>query len=386
MAAQANHLAVISENIANANTMGYKQASTLFQDLVDEIGAMSDYSAGGVTTSIRANISQQGTLTGTSSPTDLAIQGQGFFLVKDGAGNILLTRAGSFVQDASGNLVNAAGYTLMGYPQGGATGTEAGLQPVTINGAPLVATASTSGTFTANLNSNAATLTGTPSATNYTSKSSVVAYDNLGNPVTLDLCFSKTAANTWQVAVYNDAAPSTPLATQTLNFSPSDGSLISPSPLSIAVPGGKTVSLNVAGLTQLASPFAVTTATMDGNAPSQWQGVSIGTDGTLSYVYGNGKQVPAYQIPLGNVVSPDNLTSISGDAFQVNPSSGSLIIGGAANGGLGTIQPSELEASTVDLPEQLTDMIVAQRGYESNSKAFETGSALLSTLINMLHP
>ncbi len=172
MAAQANNLATISENISNSSTTGYKQTSTLFQDIVDQFGTTGDYSAGGVSTTIRYNVAEQGSLTSTTSSTDLAIQGNGFFLVENSAGANYLTRAGSFVQDASGNLVNSAGYTLMGYSlapgAGGVTDSLSGLVPVNINGAALVATPSTSGTFTANLNSNAATLTGAPSATNYT--------------------------------------------------------------------------------------------------------------------------------------------------------------------------------------------------------------------------
>jgi flagellar hook protein FlgE len=388
MASQANLLATVSENISNSNTTGYKQAETLFRDIVDAMGATGDYSAGGVNTLTRYNVAEQGGLTGTTSATDLAIQGNGFFLINNSNGAAFLTRAGSFVADGTGNLVNAAGYSLMGYSlaagAGGITDSLAGLTAININGAALVATASTSGTFTANLNSNATTLGGAPSFTNYTSKSSVVAYDNLGNPVTLDTLFSKTGANTWQVNVYNDAAPATPLTTQTLNFNPANGNLISPTALSIAVPNGNTVSLNIASMTQLASPFAVTAATMDGNAPSQVQSVNITQDGTLSYVYANGKQVPAYNIPLGNVVSPDHLNNITGNVFQANSGSGSLVIGTAGTGGLGTIQSSTLENSTVDLATQLTNMIVAQRGYEANTKVFQAGSDLLAQLENML--
>jgi flagellar hook protein FlgE len=391
MAAQANNLATISENISNSNTVGYKEADTEFQDLVAQAGVAGDYAAGGVTTSIRYNVSEQGSLTGTDSPTDLAIQGNGFFLVQDTSGDTFLTRAGSFVQDGSGNLVNSAGYTLMGYSlapgSAGVTNTTSGLTPVNIDGAALVATPSTAGTFTANLDSNSPTLTGTPSTTNYTSQSSVVAYDDLGNPVTLDLYFSNLGGNNWEVDVYNEAAPTSPLTTQTLNFNPTNGQLTSSSPnsLSISVPGGQTVNLNMANVTQLASPFAVTTAAVNGNAPAQWQGVSIGTNGIMSYDYSNGQQVPAYQIPLGNVNSPDNLTNLPGDAFAVNANSGSLVIGTAANGGLGTINSSELESSTVDLATQLTNMIVAQNAYGANSKVFQTGSEMLTTLINMLN-
>jgi flagellar hook protein FlgE len=391
MAAQANYLATISENISNSNTTGYKQAGTLFQDLVDQVGSTGDYSAGGVNTLVRYNVSEQGSLTSTTSPTDLAIQGNGFFLVQNSDGATFLTRAGSFVENSSGNLVNSAGYTLMGYSLApgstGVTGTLSGLQPVNVNGVALLSAPSTSGTFTANLNSNATALTGAPSTTNYTSKSSVVAYDNLGNPVTLDTYFSKTGANTWQVDVYNDANLATPLTTQTLNFNPANGNLTAASPqaLSIAIPNGNTVSLNIAGMTQLASPFAVSAATMNGNAPSELQSVSVAANGTLSYVYANGSNVAAYQIPLGNVVSPDSLTNISGDVFQVNAQSGSLVIGTAGNGGLGTIKSSEVESSTVDLATQLTNMVVAQNAYGANSKAFQTGSAVLTELINTIH-
>ena len=390
MAAQANLLSTVSENISNSNTTGYKQADTLFQDIVDQIGVSGDYSAAGVTTAVRVKVAEQGSFTSTTSPTDLAIQGNGFFLANDTNGATFLTRAGSFVQSGSGTLVNGAGYTLMGYSlapnAGGVTNTLSGLVPVNINGTALVATASTTGTFSANLNSNSATMTGAPSTTNYTDKSSVVAYDNLGNPVTLDIYFSKTGANTWEADVYNDAAPGAPLTTQTLNFNPANGNLTTASPqsLSIAIPGGNTVSLNIASMTQLASSFSVSSATMDGNAPSQVKSVSVATGGTLSYVYANGATVAAYKIPLANVNSPDSLTNYTGDVFQINSASGGLVIGSAGTGGLGTIQSSELENSTVDLATQLTEMIVAQRGYESNSKVFQTGSDLLAQLNNML--
>lgn len=391
MAAQGNALAAISENISNASTTGYKEALIQFQDLVDQAGVTGDYTADGVNSLIRYNIAEHGNLTGTTSPTDLAIQGNGFFLVKDASGNIFMTRAGSFVPDQNGNLVNAAGYTLMGYNIGpggaGVTNTVSGLTPVNINGAALIATPSTAGTFTANLNSNDPVLSGAPSATNYTKKSSLVAYDDLGNPVTLDLHFSNLGGNNWEVDVYNNGVQLNPPGPVTLNFDPANGHLLASSAqsLSIAVPNGQSVNLDVSNSTQLASPFAVTTATVNGNAPSQWQGVTIAPDGTMSYNYSNGQIAPAFKIPIANVNSPDNLDTVSGDAFAQSLTSGSLIIGSASIGGLGTIKSSELESSTVDLATQLTDMVVAQRGYESNSKVFQTGSEMLSSLINMLH-
>ena len=238
MAAQASYLAAVSENISNSGTTGYKQADTQFQDIVDQVGATGDYSAGGVSSLVRYDVNQQGTLSATTSPTDLAIQGNGFFLVNNADGATFLTRAGSFVENGSGDLVNSAGYTLMGYSiapgSAGVTGTLSGLQPVNANGVVLLATPSTAGTFTANLNSNAATLTGAPSFTNFTSKSSVVAYDDLGNAVTLDINFANMGGNQWQVSVYNDATPAAAaLTTQTINFDPTNGNLTAASPQSL---------------------------------------------------------------------------------------------------------------------------------------------------------
>jgi flagellar hook protein FlgE len=402
MSAQASNLATISENISNANTTGYKQASTSFQDLIDQMGSdAASYNAGGVSTVVRYNVLDQGSLTSTTSATDLAIQGSGFFLVQGQDGNTYLTRAGNFTQDASGDLVNSAGYKLLGYSDASGNTAADGvgaLQVVNVSGDALKATPSTTGTLTANLDSTAAIDTGNLPSSNtapvtYTSKSSLVTYDNLGDTVTLDVYFSKTAANTWEASIYNsaDAASgggfpySTPaLTTQTLNFNAANGSLTSPTSLSLAIPNGQTVNLEISGTTQLASQFAVTTATTNGNSPSTVKSVQIGSDGTLSEVYANGTTTALYKIPLGNVPSADNLTPLSGDVYQQSSQSGDIVVGAAGQGGLGSIQSSELESSTVDLATQLTDMIVAQRAYESNSKVFQTGSDLLSTLNNML--
>jgi flagellar hook protein FlgE len=150
------------------------------------------------------------------------------------------------------------------------------------------------------------------------------------------------------------------------------------------MPSGNTVSLDVSGMTQLAASFSVSNATMNGNPASALSSVSVGADGTVSFVYASGTKVAAYKVPLGNVESPEKLTSLSGDVFQQSLGSGDITIGEADANGLGTINSSELESSTVDLASQLTDMIQAQRGYEANSKVFQAGSDLMSELFNML--
>lgn len=400
MAAQAFKLATISDNIANVNTTGYKESDTQFESLVQDFNTTS-YNAAGVGARVRYNISAQGELSSTSSNTDLAVHGTGFFLVQDNSGGTFLTRAGSFIPDAQGKLVNTAGFTLLGYSvASGSTAADGvgALVPVDVTAANLTAAPSTAATFSANLDSTATVAAGNLPSTNtapvtYTSKSSIVAYDNLGASTTLDLYFTKTGANTWEMTVYNsaDATAGTnfpyanpALAVTTMNFSAANGTLTNPSTLSVAIPNGATMTIDLSTMTQFASSFAVSAATANGSAPSAFENVKVDTDGTLSGVYANGKEIPIYKIPLATVPSIDNLTVQSGDVYRAGTKSGDILVGAAGLGGLGEILGSNLETSTVDLGSQLTDMIVAQRGYEANTKVFQTGSELLNLLTTML--
>ena len=171
-----------------------------------------------------------------------------------------------------------------------------------------------------------------------------------------------------------------PLASQTLAFDPTSGQLTSGSPISIAVPGGQTMSLDMSATTQLASGFMVNSATTNGSAPTAMQGLSVGSDGTLSFLYSSGTSFPAYSIPLANVASPDNMTSLNGTVFSANANSGAMQTGVAGTGGFGSIQSSSLESSTVDLSAQLTSMIQAQSGYQANSKVFQAGDDIYTVL------
>ena len=402
MNAQTSWLATISQNIANSSTTGYKDAETAFSSLVDQAGT-SNYSAGGVATTALSMNSLQGSIAGTSTVTDLAIQGNGFFVVTNAAGDTFLTRDGSFVPDASGNLVNAAGYYLMGtnIQNGNSTpvaNSLAGLQKVNVNQTGEQASPTTSGVFGANLPSTATVVpaASTPAGggTTYTEKTSLVTYDNLGTPVTLDVYMTKIADNpagtpNWEVDVYNsaDAAAgggfpySTPaLATQTLTFSPTTGQVTGTSSLSVAIPNGQTMSLDMSGMTQLATGYAINAATTNGNAPDTLTGVTVSANGTLSFNYSSGTTLPGYDIPLANVASPDSLTSVNGTVFSTNINSGQPQVGTAGTSGFGSIESSSLEGSTVDLATELTAMIQAQSSYEANSKVFQTGANLLDIL------
>src|SRR5271169_384981 len=208
MQGNSNWLASISQNVANSNTTGYKNVETDFSSLVDQIGN-GDPDFGGVATSQVALNSLQGNVIATSTPTDLAIQGSGFFVVSNSSGELFLTRNGSFTPDASGNLVNSAGYYLMAENvQNGASPLAAnsltGLVKVNVNNAGQTATATTAASLTANLPSTATPVAAAdlPSAntasSTYTEATSLVVYDNLGGAHTINVYFTNTGPNTWK--------------------------------------------------------------------------------------------------------------------------------------------------------------------------------------------
>ena len=402
MNAQTSWLATISQNIANSNTTGYKDAETRFASMVDQAG-VGNYSAGGVSTSSLSMNNLQGSVVGTSTVTDLAVQGQGFFVVTDSSGNTFLTRNGSFVPDSAGDLVNSAGYYLMGTNiQNGnyspVANSLSGLQRINISKTGEQAVATTSGTLALNMPSTAAvqatdlaaTNTTTTAAANFTEKTSLVTYDGLGTPITLDIYMTNMGGGAWNVDVYNHADANATsggfpyaageIGTSTLNFSTTNGQYASGSPINVTMPSGSTVTLDMTGSTQLAAPFTINSAVTNGNAPDTLTGVSIGADGTLNFVYNSGSTLPGYRIPLATVASPDNLTSVNGTVYATNIRSGEPQLGVAGTAQFGTIQSSSLENSTVDLATELTAMIQAQSGYEANSKVFQTGANLLDIL------
>jgi flagellar hook protein FlgE len=415
MNAQSNRLGTVADNIANSSTAGYKRAFTEFSSLVVPNGSGS-YNSGGVTTSVRYDITKNGVMNYTTSVSDLAIDGDGFFVVQNGSGGNFLTRAGSFVPDGEGRLVNAAGFYLTGYsyangkPSATANGF-AGLEVVTIKESGLTAVPSTSGEFSANLPESAEILTppagSNDAAAKYTAKSSLVVYGNLGKEIMLDVYYTKTADNTWQVAVYNKANANTgdspfpyanpattdpeyeangpsPLLTHTLTFDPTSGQLATGGTMNITMPGDNPpIAIDFSQMSQLDSPYAVSEAFVNGNAPSAIDRIEIATDGTLSAVFENGTKRALYQIPVATVQSPDQLAVLSGNVFSASNDSGDVRIGFPSEGGLGKMVSGAVENSNVDIATELTSMIEAQRNYTANSKVFQTGSELLDVLVNL---
>lgn len=458
MEAQSYKLATVADNIANANTVGYKRADTEFSSLILEAGP-GNYSSGAVTANVQYEISRQGALSYTLSKTDLAVQGDGFFVVQDANGGNFLTRAGSFVVDGqSGNLVNAAGFSLLGFPtQGGqdpviTLNDTAGLEPINIDYMNMRATPSTAGVYRANLESSAPAVTGnTPHAnqpdSSFTVKSSVVAYDDLGAEITLDVYWTKTrdydpsttppTEAQWEVTVYDQStanplpgtdfpysAPNPPLdgtgpteawlASAVVTFDAStgtineidtatptdqhpeltagdyrDGPVDTTNPaeqaiLQVHLPNSQSpLALNITDTTQLAADFEPLEIAINGNAPATVQDVSVAEDGRVFAQYEGGTEVEFYRLPLANVPSPDQLDPRPGNVYGVTVQSGDLRVALPNDAGNGSLVVGAIEQSNVDLATELTEMIISQRAYTANSRSFQAGSELLEILVNL---
>lgn len=405
MNAQASRLSTVADNIANAGTTGYKAASTEFSSLLLP-SVSGNYNSGAVQTDIRYGISNQGALQYTSSSTDLAINGDGFFVVEDSNGVPYMTRAGSFVPNAAGELVNAGGYKLLGYPYTEEDPTPvvngySGLEPVRVAADGLVATGSTLGTFVANLDASAEPLAVPFAAVgdDFTHKTSIKAFNTLGNEVIYDVYFSRTGLpsdNSWEMVIIDKESGNMPAPLGgpiALTFDPATGKLDAGSLAAAQValdPTGPTdtppnmlaMTLDFTAMTQLNYDFTIN-AKVDGNAPSEVEKIQVAEDGIVYAQYENGDLLPLYRLAMASVQSPDQLNVISGNVYSQSNESGIVILGFPGANGMGSIVSGALENSTVDIAEELTRMIESQRSYTANSKVFQTGSDLMDVLVNL---
>ncbi|MFN3718722.1 MAG: flagellar hook protein FlgE [Rhizobium rhizophilum] len=386
MNAQSNRLSTVADNIANSSTVGYKKASVQFSSMIlpTTNGA---YNSGGVETQVRYSISSQGTFSYTTSTTDLAINGDGFFIVKGDDGTPYMTRAGSFVLQDDGTLKNTAGYTLQGYPYDSdvdptivVNGFD-GLQPVDLSGAGITAVASTTGTLNVNLPNSL------PDGESKTT--SLKVYDSQGTSRLITFTYTKTTDNLWEVSAVEADGGTTVVTPTALEFD-TDGNLIDPVPPELTIltynVGGavvENITLGIGNTTQLASDFSVEEGKVDGNAASKVKGYEIDDRGIVSVAYENGELVPQFRVALASVQSPDNLNPVAGNMYTQSNSSGVVILGYAGSSGFGTILSGALEDSNVDVAEELTAMIESQRNYTANSKVFQTGSELMEVLVNL---
>ncbi|WP_050405223.1 flagellar hook protein FlgE [Bradyrhizobium embrapense] len=403
---QSQSLAMISDNISNADTTGYKTTSAMFEDLVTASSSATSYTSGGVNVSGRANISQQGLLAATTNATDVAIQGSGFFVTTNATagGTTSYTRNGAFTTDNAGYLVNNGNY-LEGWrtdAQGNILGnaSAASLGPINTQVAATSGSATTKATIAANLPSDA--------ATGATFTSSMTAYDSLGTANSIQITWTKTGANAWTASFGNPTLASnsstttgtTSSGTVAITFN-SDGSLAStnPSPPAISVTGwtdgaaNSSIALNLGtvgktdGLTQYASgettpAVDLTGITADGLPYGKLSSIAIGKGGVVDATYSNGQTIAIYKIAVATFSDPNGLNAASDGMYSATAASGNATLQTSGTNGAGTVYGGELESSTTDTSGQFSNMISAQQAYSAASQVITTVNKMFDTLIS----
>ena len=407
--ASSKNLEVIGNNIANANTYGAKASRAEFADVyANAIGGTRNAIGIGVSVAAVAQQFTQGNITGTDNPLDIAINGGGFFQLRDTSGALTYSRNGQFKVDNTGFIINNQGSRLMGYPADAAgtiiPGTATALQMPTAGITPQVTTG-----IQMEMNLDARAGVTLPSAgapidfadpSTYNNATSQTVYDVQGQEVALTYYFQKTATNTWNVYV---AANGTPLATSGGNPAPSTsitfptngGTPTAPAgTVALDIPsvtnaaGGVTVpitgvALDVSGATQYGSGFGVTDLQQDGYSAGQLIGAQIDANGVISARYSNGETRPAGQLELATFRNPQGLQPMGGNAWVQTAASGGAIVGAPGSGNLGVLQAGALEESNVDLTAELVNMIVAQRSYQANAQTIKTQDQILQAIVNL---
>ncbi len=411
-------MATVADNITNINTVGYKGVSTEFRTLVTDGRLRSSYSAGGVAAAPQAMISKQGLLQASSNQTDLGIDGAGFFVVRtseDTAGDVAFTRAGSFKPDLQGFLRNTSGFYLQGWRLDATgnfvnTGNLAALEPVRLSELTGSAAATTKLQMRANLQSDQVPFAGTYAAGDLASgavaphfRRSFDIYDAQGSAHRVTLSYLKTGANTWASEVYAEpasdvTAPGGLLASGNVVFN-GDGSLnrtaSSPALFGTLTPGwtngatAQPITLALGsdgaldGLTQFGGDSSLISSSVDGGLLGNIASIEVSKEGVVSAIFDDGTARPVFQLPVATFQNPDGLTRLSGNAFSVSSSSGSVAINRPGALGSGTISSSTLEASNVDLAQEFTNMIRFQRAYSASSKIITTVDDMLQELSNL---
>jgi flagellar hook protein FlgE len=396
---------IVSGNLANLSTSGYKDQQVSFEDLVNE--SLTGFSnAGSISGSTIAQTSQQftqGTVQTTNNPYDAAIQGSGFFVVNTASGQQLLTREGNFSVNSSGQLVTATGQFVQGWNAvNGALTTNGATSNITLPTSVVTQpAATTSMTVSANLNANA-----TVGSANATFSSPIQVYDSLGTSHTLTVSYTETAPNTW---TYNVTIPSgdvtggtgqaTQVATGTLTFG-TNGQLTSPASTAGVVPisvtgladGAADLSINwnlynqnASGtITQFSQASANTATSQDGVSTGTLTGMSIGNNGQVVASFSNGTTQNVAQLALASVLNPSSMAELDGNNYAPTSATATPVIGMPGTGARGQITGGALEDSTVDIATEFTNLLQYERGYQANSKVISTEDQVVQQTIGLI--
>ncbi len=414
--ADSTALNTIANDLSNMNTTGFKSASTNFADLFyQQIGTTGNGDPIQVGAGVQVASNEidftQGSINSTGNDTDVALNGNGFFVASNGGGGYEYTRAGDFTMNSDGALVTSNGLSVMGYPAvDGVVNTNAPLTAISIPvGEVQEPQATTTMNMTANLDADSATGTQFPGQ--------VTVYDSLGEPHVATVTYEQTAANTWSYSVALPAGDftsgvSTPV-TGTMQFD-ANGNLTTVTPtggaaetvgtavgdvssIALAFNGladganGLNMQWNLLGsggtptISQVDTASAVSATTQNGYASGQYQSFTIGSDGAVTVTYSNGQQQNVGQLALANVANVQGL-SLQGDGdYATTLASGAAVTGPSGTSGLATMQDGALEASNVNISSEFSDLIVAQRAFEANAKSVTTFDQVDQDTINMVH-
>jgi flagellar hook protein FlgE len=393
--AASKNLDVIGNNVANANTVGFKASVAQFADVYANSLAGAGAGQIGIGTRLAAVAQQftQGNVTVTHNPLDMAINGNGFFRMSDN-GAITYSRNGQFHTDRDGYIVNASGKRLTGY--GAVNGVLNTAAPVElrIDTADLAPQATGSVAAGVNLDSRSGVISAAfdlNDPATYTSSTAVTVYDSLGNPHTLSTYFVKTGANQWSVYGALDGAQIGTGPLGSLNFT-SSGTIDTSAtflPFAVSAPVATgavsplTFDLDFTGSTQFGSPFGVNALSQDGYGPGRLAGFSVGGDGVILARYTNGQSSVLGQVVLANFANPTGLQPLGDNAWAETADSGQPLIGTPGSSNMGLLQSAAVEDSNVDLTQELVNMITAQRVYQANAQTIKTQDAVMQTLVNL---
>ncbi|MBI1339066.1 flagellar hook-basal body complex protein [bacterium] len=436
--ANSSTLAAISDNIANVNTVGYKRLRSDFTALLSSQNRQTTHSAGGVRASHSARMAEQGALQGSSQATDLAISGDGFFIVRPRAAEAnsldpyLYTRAGAFSADSDGYLRNVGGHYLQGWQvdETGAVNVNptdlTALRPIRVSGIAGGAQASSRLSLSANLDAsqivstsaatyNAATNNMASGAVTPDFQTTLQVYDSQGGLHTLNMSFLKQGANSWYAELHLPSGEVVPggglvdgqVAAGIVRFTPFGQIDIAnstlPSTFTISQNGvgagpqwsaseglaTQTVTLDIGGpnspggLTQYESPSILATSQVDGTGFGSLSAVEIDDEGFVTAIFTNGLSRQIYQIPIATFANVNGLIAEQEGVYRPGPGTGVLNMKGAGIAGAGQIQPRALESSTVDLAEEFSSLIITQRAYSASSKIITTADEMLEELIRL---
>lgn len=386
LSAAAKALDVVGNNIANSQTVGFKAGSVSFADIFAGSTGMGVQVAG-----VSQNFEQGGPTTG-SSALDMMISGKGFFRMVDQAGSVFYGRNGQFGTDENGYIVNKTNNLfLTGYQAtDGVINPGAQVGPIRIPKDDMPPAASTSGSVTGNLKSDDKIIPATPAfdpddADTYNYVSEVTATDSLGNKHAIKVYYVHTAEGEWKAHAQDSTAPGA-WSEQTLTFG-TDGKLTAPVTLNVkgaAYNGSAALDINLdLNITQNASDTQVMLDEIDGQAPGKFNNYQVSDTGEVIAIYSNGKRQTVAQVVLADFANAGGLEQQGNNLWAETSQSGQPFLGTSGSGSFGDIEGGMLESSNVNLGDEMVNMIVYQRNYQSNSQTIKTQSEVLQTLVNL---